>query len=97
MFGTVRQYQGIEPGTYEELLRRRAEVEAVLKEAPGFVAYSMLRPSDTTMTTITLCADQAGVEESNRRVAAWIKENIPTFMPSPPGISIGEVVIHLGF
>jgi antibiotic biosynthesis monooxygenase (ABM) superfamily enzyme len=92
--GTVRQYQGIDPGTYGEVARRQADIEALLRGVPGFVAYDMLRPSDTTMTTVTICEDQAGAEEANRRVAAWIKANIPTFMPSPPQISLGEVVLH---
>jgi antibiotic biosynthesis monooxygenase (ABM) superfamily enzyme len=94
VYGTVRQYQGIDPASYEAVRDRRAEIEALMRGVPGFVAYNMLRPSDTTMTTVTICEDQAGAEEANRRAAAWIKENIPTFMPSPPQISMGEVVLH---
>jgi hypothetical protein len=41
----------VEPGTYGEVARRRADIEALIKRVPGFVAYNMFRPSETTMTT----------------------------------------------
>lgn len=93
MYATVRQYADIDPDTYDELHRRRAEIEALLRAVPSFRAYYMIRTSEG-LTAVTLCAEEAGASESNRRVARWIKEEISTFMPNPPDIAEGAVVMH---
>ncbi len=93
MYATVRQYTDIDPETYDELCRRRAEIEELLTSVPSFRSYYMVRTSDG-LTTVTVCAQQAGTEESNRRVARWIKEEISTFIPSPPDIAEGDVIMH---
>jgi antibiotic biosynthesis monooxygenase (ABM) superfamily enzyme len=92
MYATVRQYPSVGAGTFEQVLPRQQEIEAVLRGVPGFVSYQMLRTGDG-MTSVTVCQDQAGVEESNRAVARWIIQNIPTFMPTAPQITAGEVVM----
>jgi hypothetical protein len=93
MYATVRQYEDIDPDTYDELHRRRAEIERLLKAVPSFRSYFMLRTRDG-LTTVTICGQHAGAEESNRRVAQWIREELATFMPNPPAIAEGEVIMQ---
>jgi hypothetical protein len=95
MYATVRQYKDMNTGAIEELGRRSREVETLLKSVPGFERYDLLKTPDG-MTSVTVCMDQVGAEESNRRVASWIKEHMPTYLPNPPAISAGEVVVHAG-
>lgn len=94
MYTTVRQYTGINDQAFTALLNRRADVEAVIQQTPGFAGYDLIRTAGG-MTSVTVCADQAGAEDSNQRVAAWIKTNMPNLVSTPPQIAIGESVIHM--
>ena len=42
--------------------------------------------------TVTVCQDKAGTDESSRRAAEWVKENITTDV-SPPAITEGDTVL----
>ena len=94
MHATIRQYTGIEHGAVDEVVRRRPEVEAVVRQTPGFAQYDLIRTAGG-VTSVTLCETAAGCEDSNRRVAAWITANMPTLVPKPPQITTGEDVLHL--
>ena len=41
----------------------------------GFVSYAAVRSGDGGMT-VTVCQDKAGTDESSRRAAGWVKENV---------------------
>ena len=58
----------------------------------GFSAYYAVRSGDA-LTTITVCNDQAGTDESTGAAAAWVRENMPTLTASPPEVSQGEVFL----
>jgi hypothetical protein len=94
MFTAVRQYTGINDQAFAALLGRRAEVETLIQQTPGFAQYDLIRTPDG-MTSVTVCADQDGAEGSNRRVAAWIQANMPALATTPPQIATGESVIHM--
>ncbi|HET8629400.1 MAG TPA: hypothetical protein VFL91_18430 [Thermomicrobiales bacterium] len=93
MYATVRQYTHLEPETYDELLGRQGEIEALLRGVPSFYAYYMLRTPEG-LTTVTICTAEAGTAESNRRVARWVAEELSSFLPRPPDIAAGEVIMH---
>lgn len=94
MYATIRQYTNIAPDAVDELVRRRSEVEAVINQTPGFAHYDLIR-TQGGMTSVTVCADEAGANDSNKRVAAWVTNNMPALLPTPPQILAGEDVIHL--
>ena len=91
MYAVVRRYSGAAQ-LIDELARRQADVEAVIRAVPGFVAYTLIRSGDGGGASITVCEDQAGVAESTRRAAAWVRENVPAAVGSPPEVTEGEVV-----
>ena len=93
MYATMRQYAGITPANFDTLLSRKADVEALIREVPGFVQYDLVRTADG-ITSLTVCTDQAGTEASNKQVAAWIGQNLPTWPATAPVISGGEDVVH---
>ena len=93
MYATMRQYAGITPANFDTLLSRKADVEALIREVPGFVQYDLVRTADG-ITSFTVCTDQAGTEASNKQVAAWIGQNLPTWPATAPVISGGESVVH---
>jgi hypothetical protein len=66
----------------------------ILESSPGFVAYYGVDSGHNTITTISVFEDQAGADESNRRAAAWVKENLAQYVEGPPEVSSGEVLWH---
>ena len=94
MYATIRRYKGVSGDAANELERRSSEVEGLLQEVPGLVTYHLLR-TDEGITSVTVCKDRPGVEESNSRVASWIKENMPNILPNPPEILVGEVIVNI--
>src|SRR5438874_2211179 len=76
MYSNVRRYTGIDPGTLQEVERRRADIEAIFETVPGFVGYLLFKTGDG-IASVTVCDDRAGAEESNRLVAEWIGGQTP--------------------
>jgi hypothetical protein len=93
MYATIRQYAGITPANFDTLMSRKADVETLIREVPGFVQYDLVRTADG-ITSMTVCKDQAGTEASSKQVASWIKENLPALQANAPVITGGEDVVH---
>ena len=43
--------------------------------------------------TVTVCEDKEGTDESSRRAAGWVKENVSTTVDAPE-ISEGSTVLN---
>src|SRR5947209_20071197 len=92
MHVVIRRYRG--QGSAElisTLEQRRADVEQVIRGVPGFIAYVLVRTQDGGMS-ITACQDRAGTEESTRRAAEWIRQNIRGTSVNPPEVIEGESI-----
>ena len=93
MYAVVRSYSG--PGASElfDLLgQREQDVQDLIGGVPGFVSYAAFRSGDGGIT-VTVCQDKAGTDESSRRAAEWVKENVST-TGSPPAITEGSTVLQ---
>ena len=62
------------------------------RSVPGFVNYAALRNGDGGVT-VTVCEDKAGTDESSRRAAEWVKENVSA-TAGPPAIVEGDTVLQ---
>jgi hypothetical protein len=93
MYATIRQYAGITPANFDTLMSRKPDVEALIRDVPGFVQYDLVRTADG-LASFTVCKDQAGTETSNKQVAEWIKQNLPALQANAPVITGGEDVVH---
>jgi len=69
-----------------------APVKSIISTVPGFISYSAFR-KDGGGQTVTVCQDKAGTDESSRRAADWVKENISVTV-DPPAVSEGGTVLH---
>ena len=90
----LRQYQ-LAPGhTMEEL---SALVEngfiPIIRQVPGFQEYILVE-TDEGLVSVSIFADQAGAEESTRRAADWVQQNLTGFFTGPPTVTIGSVWLH---
>lgn len=101
MYATVRRYEGVTDPAEAGRLVGEGFVP-ILREVPGFVAYYWVDAGGGVMISTSIFEDeeatkgifedQEGVEESNRRAAEWVRENLAHLLPNPPQITAGEVV-----
>jgi hypothetical protein len=95
MYAVVRSYSG--QGTselFDQLEQKNDEVRDLIGGVPGFVSYTAFRSSEGGLT-VTVCQDKAGTDESSRRAAEWVKENIGA-TTDPPVITEGSTVVQFG-
>jgi hypothetical protein len=93
MYAVVRSYSGQGASElFDQLEQRSEEVKDLMGGVPGFVSYTACR-SDEGGLTLTVCQDKTGTDESSRRAAEWVKENIGA-MANPPAITEGDTVVH---
>lgn len=92
MHAVVRHYKG-SPELASALVQRSGEVEELIRGVDGFVAYFLVKTSDGC-ASISVFENQAGTEESTRRAAAFVKENLSSLATGAPEVIAGETVLH---
>ena len=93
MYVVVRSYSGQGASELFDLLGQREEdVKSLISGVPGFVSYAALRSGDGGMT-VTICQDKVGTDESSKRAAGWVKENVSGTV-SPPVITEGSTILQ---
>lgn len=92
MYAVTRTYTGAS-ALINALEQRHDEVERLLTTVPGFVSYYAFRSGDG-MVSVSVCDDKAGVEETTRRAADWVRENLSASGMNPPQVSTGEVFLE---
>ena len=93
MFAVVRTYSGEGASDlFDALEQRAADVEELIGGVPGFVSYAAVRTPGGGVT-VTLCEAKAGTDESSRRAAAWVAENIAVEV-TPPTIAEGNTAVQ---
>jgi quinol monooxygenase YgiN len=94
MHGVIRTYSGQGARELFDLLEAsKSEVEEKLRKTKGFVSYTLLRSPDGG-STLTVCRDKAGTEESSATAREWIASNASSIKVGPPQVTEGSVIIH---
>lgn len=94
MYVSVRRYE-TNPGAVAEIMQRVQEgFVPIISQGPGFIAYYAVDAGQGVVASVSIFADKAGAEESNRMAAAWVKENLASLLPNPPQITAGEARVH---
>jgi hypothetical protein len=92
----VRSYSGTGAKELCDMLeQRKEEVESIIRPVSGLRSYTLIRTEDGCMT-VTVCDDKTGIDESIRIARDWIQANAADLGVSPPLISEGSVVLHVG-
>jgi len=93
MYVAVRSYSGQGASELFDVLGRREEdVKSLISSVPGFISYAAFRSGDGGMT-VTICEDKVGTDESSRRAAKWVSENVSTTGSPPVVITEGSTVL----
>jgi hypothetical protein len=91
VYGAIRTYRVTDAA---ELSRRvRDEFIPIVSEVPGFLMYHLLDSGDGTLSSITICEDREGTEESTARAADWVRERAAPLIESGPAITAGEITV----
>jgi hypothetical protein len=91
MYAVVRRYEGVtDPG--EAGRRVKDGFVPLIRQIPGFVAYYWADAGGGVMVSTSVFDDQAGAEESTKRAADYVRENLAPLLPDPPQVTAGEVV-----
>ena len=91
MYATVRTYSASSE-LAGALVGKADEVKRLIGEIDGFKAYYLVRTADGAVS-VSVYEDEAGVEESTKAAASFIRENLPDLGVVAPQVSAGEVVI----
>lgn len=93
MYASIRRYH-ILPETAEEFLRRlQRGFVPLISQAAGFRAYYVLQVGDDQVVSVSVFDSQAEAEESVRRAADWVAQNIHSFIQDQPEVAVGHVRI----
>jgi hypothetical protein len=93
MYATVRRYEGVTDPS--EAGRRVNEgFVPLISTVAGFVAYYWVDAGGGVMISTSVFQDQSGAEESNRKAADYVRQNLASLLPKPPQITAGEVVAY---
>jgi hypothetical protein len=95
MHAVIRTYSGGGANELFNLLeKRKSDVEALMRPIDGFVTYLLVRTADGG-TSVTVCQDKAGTDESVRRAKQWIAANAADIRANAPAVSEGPVIVDL--
>ncbi len=95
MQAVTRTYSG--PGAkklFAELKKNARAIDGELSQVKGLKSYLLIDTGDGGIS-VTVCEDKAGIDESVRVAADWIKKNAPNTGASPPTIKQGEVIAQI--
>lgn len=93
MYATVRRYEGV-TDSREAGRRVKEGFVPIISAVPGILAYYWVDAGNGVMVSTSVFDSRDGAEESNRRAADWVKDNLASLLPNPPQITAGEVVAH---
>ena len=93
MYATIRRYEGVSNPT-EAAQRVNEGFVPLISQIPGFVAYYWVDAGSGVMISTSVFQDQASAEESNRRAADYVRQNLVSVLPNPPQVTAGEVVTY---
>ena len=93
MYATIRRYEGATDP--RETGRRVNEgFVPIISQIPGFVALYLVDAGGGVMISTSVFEDQSGAEESNRRAADYVRQNLAQLLPKAPQITAGKVVAY---
>src|SRR5437588_1512603 len=97
MYIAIRRMKA-KPGELDEGMRRIENgFVPILRSVPGFVEYIGMEVGQDEGLTISFFETQEQAEESNRRAAEWVKENLAPLAAGPHEIvAVGEMRFRKG-
>lgn len=93
MFAAIRTYSVNDVDELSEIVKEG--FLPIVETVPGFVAYYVVDAGDGVASSITICEDKTGVEESTSRASDWVEENALGLIESGPAVVTGVVTAEI--
>jgi hypothetical protein len=93
MFAAIRTYGVTDIDELSELVKDG--FLPIVESVPGFVAYYVVDAGDGVASSITICEDKTGVDESTSRAAEWVEEHALDYIQSGPAVVTGTVTAEI--
>ena len=91
----IRKYSGRGAKELLDALEKHAaELNTLMGSVKGLVSYTLARTGEGGFS-VTVCQDQAGLDESTQKAKDWIAKNAAGAGAAAPEISVGSVIKHL--
>jgi quinol monooxygenase YgiN len=96
MFAAIRYYQADPPSIDEVVRRVQEDFVPLIRDMRGFVSYFILVPSEREedIVSVSVFEDQQSAEESNRKAAEWVVQNLNELLRPTPEFASGQVVVY---
>ena len=97
MYIAIRRMKA-KSGELDEAVRRVEDgLVPLISSVPGFVEYDVVQVGEDVGLTISVFETQEQAEESNRRAAEWVKENLAPLAAGPHEIiAVGNLRFRKG-
>ena len=90
----IRQYSGKgAKELFDSLEKHAADLQPLMRSVTGFISYTLAR-SGSGGFSVTVCQDQAGIDESVQKAKDWIAKNAGNTGAAAPAVSVGDVIAH---
>lgn len=92
MYIAIRRYR-VDPDVIDEVIDlAKNKFLPVLVAIPGFKAFYHVHTGENTLVSISVFADKAGADLSNKLAQESVKEIAADLLPLPPEVIEGDVV-----
>lgn len=92
MDAVIRVYTGQGAKELFAALEKNAtEVQVLMRSVKGFVGYTLAR-TDAGGFSVTVCLNQAGIDESVEKARDWVAQNAAHIGVSDPEVISGKVI-----
>jgi hypothetical protein len=93
MFASIRKYQ-LKPGVNKQINKAINEAFLpIVSSVPGFIAYHGVDSGSNEWASITIFESREAAEESNRRAADFLSDDVGSLIVSGPEIVVGDVAV----
>jgi hypothetical protein len=94
MYAVIRTYAGAGAKELMDLIvERQDEIEPLITGVTGFVSYALVRTEDGG-STVTICQDKAGTDESVQVARDWVAANGAHLGVAAPTVAAGDIGIN---
>ncbi len=91
----IREYSGKGAKELFDILeKKKTDVENLLRTVKGLVSYTLARSGNGGFS-VTVCQDQAGIDESIQKARDWVAKNAGQTGAGAPKVSSATVITHL--
>jgi hypothetical protein len=92
MHASIRRYRSSDAA---EVGRRASDGTSgfppVARQIQGFQAWYLIDGGDGTLTTVTICDDESGVNDSVEKAREWVGDNAADLVEGAPEVTNGRV------